>query len=177
MAWFQGPMDFGPRSLGSRSVLCDPSSRWARENINIFLRRRPLAEPIPLSIAPSMVDCVGGIQSPFMLVKATVEPAWRAQVVAALDDGSSCTVHTPAAATAPELTGLLEAHRSECGVPGLLNVPMEIFPGYLAETPTDAVRIAFSSAVDLLAIGRFLISKDYWLLRGRAGSPTSDPTG
>ena len=95
----------------------------------------------------------------------------------ALDDGSSCTVHTPAAATAPELTGLLEAHRSECGVPGLLNVPMEIFPGYLAETPTDAVRIAFSSAVDLLAIGRFLISKDYWLLRGRAGSPTSDPTG
>ena len=34
VAWFQGPMDFGPRSLGGRSILGDPSNRYARENIN-----------------------------------------------------------------------------------------------------------------------------------------------
>ncbi len=39
VAWFQGPMGFGPRSVGTRSILCDPSNRWARENINRFLRR------------------------------------------------------------------------------------------------------------------------------------------
>ena len=34
VAWFQGPMGFGPRSVGTRGILCDPSNRYARENIN-----------------------------------------------------------------------------------------------------------------------------------------------
>jgi predicted NodU family carbamoyl transferase len=169
VGWFQGPMDFGRRSLGSRSVLCDPSSRWARENVNVFLRRRPAADPIPLSVAPSAADeCVGDVRSPFMLRNAAVKADCRGKVIAALDERLRCTLHTPTAATAPELTGLLETHHRRHAVPGLLNVAMETGGGHLAETPNEAIRFAFGSAVDMLVIGRFVVSKDFWLLRGRA---------
>jgi hypothetical protein len=50
-------------------------------------------------------------------------------------------------------------------VPGLLNTTLEISPGEPAETPREAIRAVFGSAVDVLVMGRFLIAKDYWLMR------------
>ena len=74
-------------------------------------------------------------------------------------------MHVPSKAGAPELVGLLETHRARTGVPGLLNATLERLPGELAETPRDAIRATFGSAVDVLVVGRFLIAKDYWLMR------------
>jgi predicted NodU family carbamoyl transferase len=65
----------------------------------------------------------------------------------------------------PELVGLLEAHRTRTGPPGLVNTALEIASGLPAESPREAIRAAFGSAVDVLVVGRFLIGKDYWLMR------------
>ena len=46
VGWFQGAMGFGPRAMGTRSILCDPSSRYARQNMNEYLRQVPLDEPL-----------------------------------------------------------------------------------------------------------------------------------
>lgn len=54
-----------------------------------------------------------------------------------------------------------------CNLPAPLHVPMELAGGYLVENPTDSIRYALSPAVDLLVVGRSLVSKDCWLLRGR----------
>ena len=61
VAWFQGPMGFGPRAFGTRSILCDPSNRYARENVNRFLRHAPLDEPLPVSMTDAaMAECLDG---------------------------------------------------------------------------------------------------------------------
>ena len=54
-------------------------------------------------------------------------------------------------------------------MPGLLNVPLECGDGTLASSPREAIQKFYSSAVDALVIGRFLLMKDYWLLRSDLG--------
>jgi carbamoyltransferase len=169
VGWFQGRLEFGRQSLGSRSLLADPSHRYARENLNLYLLDRPLAARLPVSLAPSAVnDCVDHRgDSPFAPALEIVKPASRASLAAGLDSNSRCLIHVPRHAVAPELVTLLETHRARTGVPGLLNASFERSPAELVETPRQAIRAAFGSAVDILVMGRFLIAKDYWLMRQR----------
>jgi carbamoyltransferase len=68
-------------------------------------------------------------------------------------------------AQAPMLLMLAELHRDRTGVPGLINAPLAGVGEPAACTPRDAIRAMYASAVDALVIGRFLLMKDYWLLR------------
>jgi carbamoyltransferase len=170
IGWFQGPMVFGPRSLGTRSVLCDPSMRYARENVNEYLKRRPLDEPLPVSFLPQCADecLLTPISSPFMLLDAAVKSRWRDRMRAALDHRHELRMHTIMPEQAPELIELLQAHFERSGVPGLINATLSGPGEPIACTPRDAVRTVYSSAIDALVIGRFLLMKDYWLLRSDA---------
>jgi hypothetical protein len=167
VAWFQGALEFGGQSLSSRSVLADPSHRYARENLNLYLLGRPLSARLPVSLAPSAVeDCVTSpVQSPLGPALDVVRPHTRASLAAAVDSDFRCLIHVPTRAAAPELVSLLETHRARTGVPGLLNTNLERSPAELVETPRQAIRAAFGSAVDILVMGRFMVAKDYWLMR------------
>jgi carbamoyltransferase len=68
----------------------------------------------------------------------------------------------------PALVDLLDAHRERSGVPGLISATLSGAGEPAACTPRDAIRTMFSSAVDALVIGRFLLMKDHWLLRSGA---------
>jgi predicted NodU family carbamoyl transferase len=166
VAWFQGALDFGRYSLGSRSILADPANRFSRENLNVYLLgRRPTARLL-VSLAPSAVaDGFVEAETAQTVALREVVPDARAHFVSGLDREGRCLMHVPSKAGAPELVGLLETHRARTGVPGLLNATLERLPGELAETPRDAIRATFGSAVDVLVVGRFLIAKDYWLMR------------
>jgi predicted NodU family carbamoyl transferase len=170
VGWFQGPTVFGPRSLGTRSVLCDPSTVYARENVNEYLKRRPLDEPLPVSFVPGRADqCLATpVRSPFMLLDAVVKTPWRDRVRAALDHRHELRLHTITADQAPELVDLLDVHFERAGVPGLINTTLSGPGEPIAGSPRDAVRTVYSSAIDALVIGRFLLMKDYWLLRSDA---------
>jgi predicted NodU family carbamoyl transferase len=167
VGWFQGPTGFGPRSLGTRSVLCDPSMPYARENLNTYLKRLPIAEPLPVSMTPSVADesLMASIRSPYMLFDAPVRDSARARVRAALDHRHRLQIHTVTPDQAPELCELLGVHFDRTHVPGLININLSGPDEPTACTPRDAVRTVFSSATDALVIGRFLLMKDYWLLR------------
>jgi carbamoyltransferase len=167
VAWFQGPMGFGPRSVGTRGILCDPASRYARENINRFLRHASLDAPLPVAMtctaARECLDTRTG--SPFVTMDAPVKVEWRDRLRAALDPRQSIPVQMVTGEQSPSLFTLLEMHRERSGVPGLINTPLCGMNEPAACTPRDAVRTVFSSAIDALVIGRFLLMKDYWLLR------------
>ena len=166
VAWFQGPMDFGTRSLGGRSILLDPSSRYARENTNRYLRHRPEDQPPPLVMLSSRTAAVLGdrVSSPLAPVRARVKEDWRLKLQAGVDAAGSCRVHTVEPG-ASRLAELLAAHESESGVPALVNVDLRGLGEPTACSPRDAIRTTFSSPVDALVIERFLLMKDYWLLR------------
>jgi carbamoyltransferase len=169
IAWFQGSMVFGPRALGSRSILCDPSHRYARQNVNEYLRLLPVDEPLPVVFATTAVEkCLvasgsirGGVRD------VAVHPEWQTQLAGALDWRRRVRVHDLHSGAAPRLNDLLERHLTATGVPGLIETNLSGPGEPVACTPRDAVRTVYSSAVDALVIGRFLLMKDYWLLRSQ----------
>jgi len=167
VAWFQDGMGFGPRPTGTRSILCDPSSRYARPNVNEYLRQVPLDEPLPLVFAPSRADgCLVHPASRLMAgVDAEVRAQWRPQLVAALDWRDYVRVHAVNPAWAPAFCELLEHHAAATGVPALIETNLAATGEPTACTPRDAIRCVYSSAVDALVIGRFMLMKDHWLLR------------
>lgn len=167
VAWFQGRLDFGPRSLGSRSILCDPSNRYARHNINEYLLGRALDAPLAVSLASDDAEgCLDeGLVSPFMLRRGQFRDGCQALFRSALDGGRGCTVHTSGQSQSSELRDLLAWHKTQTGVPGLIHHPLRLGAGPLAASPRAALQAFFSSAIDALVIGRFLLMKDHWLLR------------
>lgn len=168
VGWFQGPMAFGPRPHGSRSILADPSNRYARQNINEYLRERPLDDPLPLAVAPSMaVACFSASQPSFGSRDVEVRPEWRAALASAIDARHRARVHASTATSEPRFQELLEHHHTASGVPGLIEINLAATGEPIACTPRDAVRTMYSSALDALVIGRFLLMKDYWLLRSQ----------
>jgi len=166
VAWFQGAMDFGTRSLGGRSILLDPSSRYARENTNRYLRHRPDDQPPPLVMLSSRTaDCLADrVSSPLALVRTKVKEDWRLKLQAGVDASGYCRVHTIDPGT-NRLAELLAAHEAASGVPALVHVDLRGIDEPTACSPRDAIRTTFSSPVDALVIERFLLMKDYWLLR------------
>jgi carbamoyltransferase len=167
VAWFQGPTGFGPRSIGTRSILCDPSNRYARENINRFLRHGSVDDPLPVAMTQPAADAAldGFFGTPFLAVDGRVKPQYRDKLRAAIDSRGAAPVHVATEGQASALVELLELHRQRTGVPGLIDVPLAGANEPCACTPRDAIRTTFSSAIDAIVIGRFLLMKDYWLLR------------
>ena len=167
VAWFQGAMAFGPRAMGTRSILCDPSNRYARQNLNEYLRHVPLDEPLPVAMAPSQADrCLSRAASAAQrVVDVEVKPECRQSLAAALDWRHAIRLHGVSQKNAPRLVDLLELHFANTGTPGLIEANLAGPGEPVACTPRDAVRTVYSSAIDALVIGRFLLMKDYWLLR------------
>jgi len=167
VAWFQGAMGFGPRPIGTRGVLCDPSNRWARENINRFLRHGETDDPLPVAMtAAALRESVAApIESPFLTICADVRPEWRDCLRAAVDRRQSIPVQIITERQSSALFALLEMHRERSGVPGLINTTLCGMSEPAACTPADAIRTTFSTAIDAIVLGRFLLMKDYWLLR------------
>ena len=170
VAWFQGAMGFGTTTSGSRSVLADPSGRYARPNLNEYLRDVPVDEPLPVTLAPSRADecLIGGMPRSAGAFDVAVTPAMRERLGAALDSRGSIRVRAGELGPGAEFVELLEAHSRLTGTPGLIEIDLASAEEPIACTPRDAVRIMFSSAIDVLVMGRFVLMKDYWLLRSRA---------
>jgi carbamoyltransferase len=172
VGWCQGPADIGGRSLGSRSVLTDPGNRYARENLNVFLLERRPDRPLMLSIQEER--CGEVLEQPsnrsrFGEWQGTVRREHRQALGAAVDAEGRCALHTVSPASPAHLWQLLDACSRHHGMPGLLNVPLGRGDGTLAASPREAIQAFYSSAVDALVVGRFLLMKDYWLLRSDLG--------
>jgi predicted NodU family carbamoyl transferase len=167
IGWFQGAMDFGRRSLGARSVLCDPSGRYARENLNWFLRHPAEASAPPLVMTNDAArECLEHVVcSSFGLVSAVVKPEFRPRLQAAIDQRGRCRVQTIPDDSSSRVRDLLRVHRQRTDVPALLQIDLCGPDEPVACTPRDALRTTYSSPLDALFIERFVLMKDYWLLR------------
>ncbi|MEQ1573331.1 MAG: carbamoyltransferase C-terminal domain-containing protein [Vicinamibacterales bacterium] len=167
VAWFQGASGFGPRTVGTRAILADPSNRYARENINRFLRHGAIDDPLQLSMTRSaMHECLDSASgTPFLGMDAAVKAPWRDKLRAALDHHHVAQVQMVTSEQSPLFFNLLELHRERTGVPGLISTTLGGVDEPAACTPRDAIRAMYSSAIDAFVIGRFLLMKDHWLLR------------
>lgn len=167
VGWFHGAMELSSHSLGARSILSDPSSRYARDNVNRYLRQRPDDPPPPLVMtADAARECLTApVHSPYGAAAALVNPQFRAQLQAGVSDSGHCRVQTVDEHADTRLATLLRSHRAATGVPGLLQVDLAGPGESPACSPRDALRTTYSTPVDALVIERFVLMKDHWLLR------------
>jgi carbamoyltransferase len=182
VGWFQGRMEFGPRSLGARSILGDPRSPTMQKNLNLKVKYRESFRPF----APSVLreDVANWFEldtdSPYMLLVADVQKARRrtmnpgeqalfgidklnvarSDIPAVTHVDYSARVQTVDAGTNPKFHRLLSRFKALTGCPVLVNTSFNVRGEPIVCLPEDAFRCFMGNELDLLAIGNCVLRKD-----------------
>ncbi|WP_031497358.1 carbamoyltransferase C-terminal domain-containing protein [Bryobacter aggregatus] len=161
VAWFQDRMEFGPRALGNRSILASPLDPYATENLNSFIKHREafrkFAASVPAEDAAQYFEF--GPNAKNLASIATVRPEYRERFAPALLGADSIRLHVVEADENPLFHRLLKAAGAATGLPVLYNTSFNLFGDALVCNPRDAVRSFYSSGIDVLYVGHFLLRK------------------
>ena len=160
VGWFQGPMEFGPRALGGRSILADPRDPALADRVNAIKGRepwRPLAPSIQEEEAPRLFD--DWCPSPFMLIAFQANDTCRSEIPGVVHVDGSVRAQTVSRETQPGFHSLLGAFRERTGVGALLNTSFNVAREPIVCTPRDALMTFYSSGLDALVLGRWLVEK------------------
>jgi carbamoyltransferase len=161
LGWFQGRMEFGPRALGSRSILADPRDPEMNAKVNNAVKFREWWRPF----APSMKKEAAGeylesaSDSPFMILTAQVRPEMREVIPSVTHVDGSARPQTVEKEINPLYWRLIDEFGKRTGVPVIMNTSFNLRGEAIVHTPTDAIRTFFSSGMDALVIGSFLVEK------------------
>jgi carbamoyltransferase len=161
LGWFQGRMEFGPRALGSRSILADPRDPEMNAKVNSAVKFRewwrPFAPSMLAEKAPDYVESV--TDSPFMILTAQVRPAMRSVIPSVTHVDGSARPQTVEKEINPLYWRLIDEFGQRTGVYVVMNTSFNLRGEAIVHTPTDAIRTFFSSGMDALVIGNFLVEK------------------
>ena len=161
VAWMQGRMEFGPRALGNRSILASPHDPYSTENLNTFIKHREasrkFAASVPAELAANYFET--GANSRYLATVGKVRPAYREQFRGAILAQDLVRVHTVSKDDNPLYWQLLHAFGEATGLPVLYNTSFNLFGEQMVCSPRDAVRSFYSSGVDALVAGNFLLEK------------------
>jgi len=161
IGWFQGRMEFGPRALGGRSILADPRDPEMNAKVNNAVKFREWWRPF----APSMLREVAGeylehaCDSPFMILTNPVRPEKRGIIPSVTHVDGSARPQTVEKDINPLYWDLINEFGKRTGVPVVMNTSFNLRGEAIVNTPTDAVRTFFSSGMDALVIGSYLVEK------------------
>jgi carbamoyltransferase len=161
LGWFQGRMEFGPRALGARSILADPRDPEMNAKVNNAVKFREWWRPF----APSFKKEIAGeylesaTDSPFMILTAQVRPEKRAVIPSVTHVDGSARPQTVEKEINPLYWRLIDGFGRRTGVPVVMNTSFNLRGEAIVNTPTDALRTFFSSGMDYLVIGNFMVEK------------------
>ncbi len=161
LGWFQGRMEFGPRALGSRSILADPRDPEMNAKVNNAVKFREWWRPF----APSMLSEVASeylesaTDSPFMVLTAQVRPEKRSVIPSVTHVDGSARPQTVERDASPLYWRLIYEFGQRTGVPVVMNTSFNLRGEPIVCSPTDAIRTFFSSGMDALVIGNFVVEK------------------
>ena len=160
IGWFQGRMEFGPRALGGRSILASPISTSMQQRLNDIKDRedfRPVAPVVLEEEAPAWF--ANGTRAPYMVFVFDVLPDKADSIPAVRHVDGTARVQTVNRAQHAVYYDLLKAFQRRTGVPVLVNTSFNTRGEPVVCTPRDAVECFFTSPLDALAIGPYLIEK------------------
>src|SRR5262249_45486136 len=161
LGWFQGRMDFGPRALGSRSILADPRDPEMNAKVNNAVKFRewwrPFAPSLKKEAAPEYLE--SAYDSPFMILTAQVRPEKRHVIPSVTHVDGSARPQTVEHEINPLYYRFIDEFAKITGVPVIMNTSFNLRGEAIVHSPTDAIRTFFSSGMDALVIGNFLVEK------------------
>jgi carbamoyltransferase len=166
VAWFQGRSEFGPRALGHRSLLANPSHPDNLRRLNDIKGReqfRPVAPMVLLERAAEIFD--GPVPSPYMLFTHRVQPAWRERIPAVVHVDGTARIQTVDRAHEPLVARMLDEVERRTGVPVVVNTSLNTAGRPMVDDPRDALECFGAAPVDVLAIGSLLVRRPAASLR------------
>lgn len=160
VAWFSGRMEYGPRALGNRSILADPSRANMKDLINERIKERESFRPFGASILAEHVsewfDFEG--ESPFMLLVAPVRPEQADRIPAVLHVNGTSRIQTVTLDHNGIYYDLISAFHRRTGVPMLLNTSFNKQEP-IVNTPEQAWATFVDSGMDCLVIDDYLVER------------------
>jgi carbamoyltransferase len=161
IAWMHGRMEFGPRALGNRSILASQRNPYSTENLNLFIKHREpfrkFAASVPAEMAGEYFDA--GPNARNLATVGRVRETHRKTFESAVLGDGLVRVHAVHRDDNPLYWELLHAFGRSTGLPVLYNTSFNLFGDPLVCTPRDAVRSFYSSGIDSLFVGQFLLQK------------------
>jgi carbamoyltransferase len=160
VGWFQGRMEWGPRALGNRSIVCDPRRADMKDILNHKIKRRESFRPFAPSV---MREAVGewfetDYDVPFMLQVYQIREEKRAQIPAVTHVNGSGRLQSVTAAQNSRYYALIDAFRELTGVPMVLNTSFnENEP--VVNTPAEALDCFLRTKMDLLVMGDLMVQR------------------
>jgi len=161
LGWLQGRMEIGPRALGNRSILANPAFPDMKDKINAEVKHReayrPFAPSAPVACKDRFFDIKG--ESPFMLKVCDVLPNMKEVIPAVTHVDGTARLHTVDARVNPLFHDLLTKFGRITHIPVLLNTSFNIQGEPIIESPLQAIRCFYSTGLDHLVMGSFLVGK------------------
>ena len=164
IGWFQGRMEFGPRALGARSILASPIDPGMQQRLNQIKDREDFRPVAPVIMQERLDDWFhaekpGNGTAPFMLFVYDVKPGQASRIPAVTHVDGTARVQTVRRAQNPAYYDVLAAFERRTGVPILVNTSFNTRGEPIVCTPRDAVECFWTSPLDALVIGSFLLEK------------------
>ncbi|MFL2769442.1 MAG: carbamoyltransferase [Rhodospirillaceae bacterium] len=182
VGWFQGRMEFGPRALGARSILGNPSDPETQRTLNLKVKYRESFRPFaPAILREDLSEWFDLDQdSPYMSIVAPVDNehclplsrldlerrgldrvnAQRSDIPSVTHVDSSSRIQTVHKETNPRFHDLISRFKDITGIPILVNTSFNVRGEPIVCTPEDAFRCFMATGLDLLVIGDFMLKKE-----------------
>ncbi len=171
IGWFQGRMEFGPRSLGNRSIIADARNKenWQKVNLKIKFREsfRPFAPTVLEERCAEYFDL--DRESPYMLLVADVKPDKREEIPAVTHIDGSARIQTIRRDQNPKYYDLIKAFADRtghvkdgahvAGCPVIINTSFNVRGEPIVESPKDALNCFLNTHMDYLVMGNILLEK------------------
>ncbi len=181
IGWMQGRMEFGPRALGSRSIIADPRSPRMQKQLNLKVKFRESFRPFAPSV---LAEDVGdwfeeGDASPYMLFVSNVKQDKRLETDAETDlfgidrlnvtrslvpaithVDYSARLQTIHKETNPVFHALVSRFKEKTGCPMVVNTSFNVRGEPIVCNPTDAFRCFMGTDLDVLVVGNYFLRKD-----------------
>ncbi len=162
IGWFQGRLEFGPRALGARSILASPIQAEMQERLNEIKDREDFRPVAPVVLEEETGAWFNGPDSsPFMLFVYDIQPEKADRIPAVRHVDGTARIQTVNRDQNAPYYDLLKAFQQRTGVPVLVNTSFNTRGEPIVCTPRDALECFWSSPLDALVIGPFLLEKNH----------------
>ena len=166
VGWFQGRMEWGPRALGSRSILSNPCNPNMQEILNLKVKHRekfrPFAPVICEDDALRYFDCDKPIPEPtdFMLMVYLIKKKWHKKIPAVTHIDGSGRLQTIRKSQNPLYYDVIKKFGKLSGIPILINTSFNVRGEPIVCTYYDAYKCMMGTGIDYLVMDKFLIKRE-----------------
>lgn len=161
VGWFQGQMEAGPRALGQRSILADPRNPSSRDQVNSIIKFREYWRPFCPSIladrAPDYFERY--TEAPFMVTAFAANDKLKNDAPAVVHVDGTARVQFVEKSVLPRYHELISEFEKLTGVGVLLNTSFNVKGEPVVCNVRDALRTFWSTGLDVLAAGDFIVEK------------------